>query len=70
MGDAGVDDHGVGDARVEDDVMGLPRWRGLHEDVQTSTLKKRRALGLWMTARGAAVLRRLGGNGWRGIQMT
>ena len=66
VGDADVEDSGVGDARVEDGVTGLPRWRGPHEGARTSALKKRRALGL----RTAAVLHRLGGNGWRGLQMT
>ena len=58
------------DVGVEDGVIGLPRWRGPHGDAQTSALKKRRALGLRTTAHGAVVLHRLGGNGWRGLQMT
>ena len=60
---AGVENIVVGDIGVEDGVTGLPRWRRPHRDTWTSALKKRRA-------RGAAVLRRLGGNGWRGLQMT
>ena len=67
---ARMEDHGVGDARAEDDIMGLPRWRGPHGDARMSVLKNGRAFGLRTVARGAAVLRRLGGNGWRGLQMT
>ena len=72
-----VEDRGVGDAEVEDGVTRLPRYRGPHSDAWTSALRKRRALGLrttaqgWRTAtRGMAVLRQLGGSGWRGVQMT
>ena len=43
---------GVGDARVEDGVMRLPRYCGPHGDAWTSALKKRRALGLRTAAQG------------------
>ena len=67
----------MGDAGVEDIVTHLPRYHGPHRDAWTSALKKTRALGLWMaaqgwrtTVRGVAVLRRLRGSGWHGVQMT
>ena len=41
VGDAGADNRGVGDTRVEDGIMGLPRWRGPHGDARTLALKKR-----------------------------
>ena len=50
MGDAGVEDRRVGDARVEDGVMCLPRYRRPHGDARTLTLKKRRVLGLQTAA--------------------
>jgi len=52
VGYAGMEDHGVGDARAEDDIMGLPRWRGPHEDARMSALKKERAFRLRTVACG------------------
>ena len=70
VGDVGVENHWVGDAGVEDGVTGLPRWHGLHGDARTSVLNKAWAIGLRTVVRGVVVLCWLGGNGWRGLQMT